>query len=137
MAGLENLEFVKVVPKTVAQGGITPLERAREKFLGRIDTQITLAGNTELTVVKNINRRDGSFHTIERKPRSWVSYANDYAYIVVRISNKPINIGGSRGSVIRCNPNQVIETLQQIRKWAESDSANSVIEEAVKKSRRK
>ena len=137
MLGFKDLEFVNAIPNNVLVGGKRPLERAREKLLSEIDIQIQLVENPDLLIVKEVKKRDGSIQSVERRPRSWVTYTDDLAYVIVRILNKPAKIGGKKGAVIRCASDQVLGTLRQIREWAQSEDANELIEDAIRKSKRK
>ena len=136
MPALENLEFVSGVPVVGTSGGLSPLESARKKLLKEIDFQIALAKDPNFKIVKTVNKRDGSPHTLERKPRSWVTFGEDFAYVTVRISDKPVSIGGNRGAVVRCSHDEVVETLEAIRSWADSSEADELILDTASKSKR-
>ena len=133
---LERLDFVDSVPNEVLAMSQSPVEKARAKLRDDIDLQIKLVEDPDYRVVKTVRKRGGATEKIERKPRSWVSYNDGLAYITVRIANRVVSIGGSRGAVIRCHAEQVVETLHIIREWADTEEAEAVIAEAKEKSKR-
>lgn len=136
MSSLTSLEFVATIPRDLAFPAHSPLERARAKFIHEIDIQIKLAKNPELILTRTVKRRDGQDSELVRKPRSWVTRADGFSYITVRISNKPVDIGGGRGGVIKCPEAKTVSTLQTIKDWASSSDADGLIGEMVEKSKR-
>ena len=137
MSILDKLKIVDHVPTATAVGAVSPVDRGRFKLIDEISIQIELAKNPEYKVVKGINKRDGTTETSERKPRSWVTVDDEYAYIGVRISNKLVPVGGANGSFVRCRRDEVINTLEVLRQWAESGEADDLIQETMLKSKRK
>lgn len=133
---LRNLEFVSEVPASAIHKGSSPLQRAKTKLIEDIDLQIRLIENPDHMVTKTVKKRDGTTHSQKRKPRSWVSYSDSMAYITVRVSNRVINLGGDRGSVIRCESDKVVETLGILREWAKSPESDLIVDDARQKSKR-
>ncbi len=137
MSVLDEIEFVKRVPAGAARADATPLEMARQNLLGEIDIQVQLLQEPDFVLRKTVNKRDGTTATKERRPRSWVKYVGDFAYITFRIANKPSEIRVGSGAVVKCRPEDVQATLDVLRRWAESEEADAVILEVIEKSRRK
>ena len=137
MSILDKLKIVDHVPTAAAVGAVSPVDRGRFKLIDELSIQIELAKNPEYKVVKGINKRDGTTEKSERKPRSWVTVDDEYAYIGVRISNKLVPVGGANGSFVRCKRDEVINTLEVLRQWAESGEADDLIQETMLKSKRK
>jgi hypothetical protein len=137
MSTLAKLEFVENIPSDTKKGrGFSPLEKAKSKLVKEIDLQMKLVKDPKFSVRKTVNKRDGSTQTAERKPRSWVAYSEDSAYITVRISNKPVKIGGSKGSVIRCPANSVLNAFAVLKDWATSEESDDLIRQSILKSKR-
>jgi hypothetical protein len=136
MSALVNLDFVERVPPNVVKRGSTPLQKAKAKLIDDISCQKNLVRDPGYSVSKIIKKRDGTQETIRRQPRSWITYSDGYGYIIVRISNKPVQIGGEKGGVIRCAADQVIPTLETIQAWVESGEADNLISEIIADSKR-
>lgn len=137
MSALNKLEFVKRVPRVVVASGLSPVDRARDKLVKDINTQIELANNPNYEIVKETKKRDGTVSQTKRKPKSWIAIHDGVAYITVRYSNKPVPLGGKRGSVIKSDPASVVSVLETVKQWAQSDEATDAIEKLMKQSRRK
>jgi hypothetical protein len=137
MSTLANLEFVEKIPSgTAKKRDLSPLDRAKTKLVKEIDLQMKLVKDPKYSVRKVVNKRDGSTETAERRPRSWVAYSDDNAYITVRISNKPVNIGGQKGSVIRCPSNSVLKTFAILKEWVASNESDELIKRSIQNSKR-
>ncbi len=134
MSLLDELDFVHKIPRTTASGK-SPLERAREKFVNDVDDQIEMQRGT--TAADQTNPTTETSETKKRKPRSWVKIIDDDAYITPRVSNKPLPIGGKKGSVIRVACDQIIRTLETLQSWAQTPDAEAVILKAVTDAKRR
>lgn len=139
MSALNQLEFVKKAPRpTRERAGLSPLERGRRKLVQDIRTQIELARNPDYEIVKQSKKRGtGELTETRRKPKSWAVVTDGVAYVTVRFSNKPMPIGGKRGSIIKCDPSAIEQTLTTVRDWAQSPEADDAIEKMMKASKRK
>ena len=140
MSILSNLNFAKALPAKAksSRAGKSPLEKAKEKLSVEIGYQISLNDNPKFMIVKETKKRgSGKVIKSQRAPRSWVTVDGDTAYITPRFSNKPLNVGGKRGSYIACAKTDIGKVLGTLSKWALSDEANDVLEKAMKSSKRK
>ena len=138
MDELNDLVFVRKAPKpTSMRQGKSPIEKAREKLIGEIDVQISLANDPAFVIRKTRNKRDGTTEEIVRAPRSWATVEGDDAYLTIRFSNKVMPLGGKRGSIIRCPVDQVAETLGTVRTYVAEGKADELLDRMAKESRRK
>ena len=136
MSILDKLDFVRRVPPALSTAGKLPLENARTRLLAEIDAQIALLADSSYVIRTQVKKRSGSMEEQVRKPRSWVVTSGDAAYISVRVSNKVINIGGSKGQFIKCDPFATARTLETIKKWAKSNEADATLARAMKSAAR-
>lgn len=139
MSALDSLNFVKKAPSAIAlRSGASPLDRARTKLLAEIDAQISLSRDPSFVIKKERKKRGtGEIVTTERKPKSWVVVQDDSAYITARFSNKPMPLGGKRGSIIKCSASEVSSVLEKIREYVASYEADAIIEKMMKEAKRK
>ena len=140
MSVLNKLDFVKKLPtvKTGGRSGKTPLERAKERSKHEIDLQIALARNPTF-VEKVMGKRGAKKGEVvkSRKPRSWVTVDGNEAFVTPRFSNKPLNLGGRKGSHIRAAGRAgAIQALEVIAKWADSSEADAVLAKAMEDAKR-
>ena len=138
MSVLDGLNFVKKVPVAVGtRSGLSPVERGRRRLLADLGIQIALADDPSFEVVKQTKKRSGGVVETKRKPRSWANVQGDEAFIIIRFSNKPMSLGGKRGSIVKCDANAVADTLHIVREWAQSPEADEAIMKMVISAKRK
>ncbi|MBW3097942.1 hypothetical protein [Pseudohoeflea coraliihabitans] len=137
MSLLDSMEFVKTIPARDQRATSSCLSAARSNLLREIDLQIKLLADHRLELRKSVHKRDGTVETKIRRPRSWVKYVDDTAYITVRIANKPVSPLGKGGCIIRCDRADVRRTFEQLRRWAASSEADPLLLEVVRKNRRR
>ena len=138
MSILDKLDFVKKAPVTTSgRARVSPIERARKKLLAEIDHQIGLAADPNYEIVKQTRKRSGEVATSQRKPKSWAVVQGGDAFITLRLSNKPMAIGGKRGGVIKCAAREVGSTMQTVREWAASHEADDAIDRMMKLTKRR
>ncbi len=139
MSILNKLDFAKKLPAVEKAGrsGKGPLEKAKEKFTHEIGLQISLAKDPKFSeqIYGKRGKQKGKLIK-NRKPRSWVTVSGSDAYITPRFSNKPINLGGRKGSHIKVPANGVAGALKLIRDWIESDESNDTIQKAMDAAKR-
>lgn len=137
--GLDTLTFVRSAPvKPRGSTALSPLEKARKKFVVDIDLQISVARNPSYAVTKTVKKRDGTTEELIRKPRSWVVRDDDgMSYITPRFSNNVLNVGGKKGTVIRCVNTDVVKVLNTVKAWAVTAEADSVLEKALQGTKRR
>ena len=139
MALLKNLEFAKKLPKIVKPGKPKKplLELAKLRLTKEIDVQIALAKNPKFKVVTSRKQqKTGKIIKTQRKPRSWVTSEDEYAYVTPRFANKVLNVGGKRGANIKTTPKKVVETLNVLNKWVASAESDAVLTKTMEKARR-
>lgn len=139
MRNLDKLDFAKKLPavEKAERSGKSLLEKAREKFVHEIGLQVRLAANPNF--VEEIRGRRGRLKgkvIKSRKPRSWVTLAGSDAYISPRFSNKPINLGGRKGSHIKVPANGVANALNVVKAAVESGELDDVIQKAMDAAKR-
>ncbi|MGR3837894.1 MAG: hypothetical protein ACU0A2_06030 [Cognatishimia sp.] len=138
MTLLDDLTFVKKAPTIQKSGGKTPLDKAREKFSSDIDSQIKLARDPNFEIVtQRKNRASGEIVSNRRKPKSWIAIVDGAAFITARFSNKPVPLGGKRGSVIKTTPNDAPQILARVKQWVDSGEADPLLEKLLAQSKRK
>ncbi len=139
MSALEKLQFVRSAP--VAQSGrkkISLLDIARKRLVNDLDVQIALGKNPDFEIKKTVKKRNGTIEETVHKPKSWVVLdESGTAYITIRFSNKVLPVGGKRGSIIQCNQESVVPTLETVRVWALSDEADKVLDKALRGAKRR
>ena len=137
MSILDDIAFVKKSPIVASgHGGASALEKAKTKLLNEIDAQISLARDADFTIKKTTKKRTGEIVETERKLKSWVVAQGDEAFITVRFSNKPMPLGGKRGSVIKCKADEIARMLQKVSEWVQSGEADAMTEKMMKASKR-
>ena len=143
MSILDKLDFAKKLPAVEKAGrqGKSPLEKAKEKFVHEIGLQLSLAKDPNFSedIFGKRGRLKGKLIK-SRKPRSWATLSGTDAYITPRFSNKPINLGGRKGSHIKVPANGVAGALNVVKAAVESGELDDVIQNAMdgaKRGRRK
>lgn len=138
MTILDGLTFVKKAPTPMKSGGsVSPLDRAKRKLLAEVDAQIALANDPNFTIRKETKKRDGTTAISERKPKSWIVKDGEDAYITIRYSNKPMPLGGKRGSVIKCATTEIAKTLSAVREAIHGGHVDELIEKMMRDAKRK
>lgn len=136
MGILDSYTYRKELPAAakVGRSSKTALQIAQEKLTTEIDHQLALLADPSYTIKKVIKKRGGGTETKTRAPRSWVTVPKDSttAYITPRYSNKPMNTGGKRGSIIEIPKDDAAKFLNDLKKWAASDESTAVLEKAIK-----
>ena len=139
MSNLDKLTFAKKLPdvEKVGRSSKSPLERAREKFAYEIDLQIALAKDPDFAEEMLGKRGKLKGKVIKsRKPRSWVQMDGDTAYITPRFSNKPINLGGRKGSHIVVPAKGLAEAFGVVKAAVEGGELDGVIQKAMDAAKR-
>ena len=139
MSNLDKLTFAKKLPAVEKMGrpSKSPLDRAKEKFAYETDLQIALAKDPNFTEEILGKRGKQAGKVIKsRKPRSWVQMDGDTAYITPRFSNKPINLGGRKGSHIKVPAKDVAETFNIVKAAVEGGELDDVIQKTMDAAKR-
>ena len=139
MNNLDKLTFAKKLPAVEKTGrpGKSPLDRAKEKFAYEIDLQIALAKDPDFAeeILGKRGKLKGKVIK-SRKPRSWVQLDGDTAYISPRFSNKPINLGGRKGSYIKVSAKGLAEALDIVKAAVGGGELDDVIQKAMDAAKR-
>ena len=139
MGNLDELTFAKKLPAVEKARRLSksPFEKAKEKFVYEIDIQIALAKDPMFTEEILGKRGKLTGKVIKsRKPRSWVQVDGDTAYITPRFSNKPINLGGRKGSHIKVSAKGLAEAFNVVKAAVESGELDDVIQKAMDAAKR-
>lgn len=114
MSNFSKLAFAEARPSTP----VDKLAQRRSRLVEHLKQQIALGANPKLTVKKEIREKDEetgevTVKTVERPVRSWVTVADDKAFVSCKVGVRPIEFAKDKKFVV-CKPTEVKQTLQTL-----------------------
>lgn len=118
MSNFSKLAFAETPPSTP----VDKLAQRRTRLGDHLKQQIALVANPKLTVKKEIREKNEetgevTVKTIERPVKSWVTIADDKAFVSCRVGVRPIEFAKDKKFVV-CKPAEVKQTLQTLMEAA-------------------
>lgn len=114
MSNFSKLAFAEAPPSTP----VDKLAQRRTRLAEHLKQQIALVANPKMTVTKEIRKKDEEtgeviVKSVDRPVKSWVTIADDKAFVSCRVGVRPIEFAKDKKFVI-CKPAEVKQTLQTL-----------------------
>ncbi len=134
MSHLKALKFGKA-PEVVQ---VSPEQHRRNRFMAKIDEQLSLAANPKFSVQRLRSRTDsnGVKHreVVDVTPRAWWIGVSDGSYVLVlRYGARKLSLGRGKEAILCSDMAGVVAALEAVRAATEAGELDAMLEEVSKR----